>query len=352
MKKHIWLWMIILLVIAGCSQKMAASSEEIIGNILESNEETKGFYGKGELKTYEGDELIEQMTIEEFADEQGRRKVTAKREGEESTTVNDGEKILTYEKGSDVAYMMDLGNEEFVSGMSQKEQIIAMIEMINDSHTLEIAGEEKILDYDTYHLKGKAKSEDSIFGDIELWVEQKTWTVLKSVFYSGETKSEFAYTEINFSPKFEENTFALDLPETVEIKKMDEEFAPAEGSIEEAEEALGRPFLIFDGVGEIENVEMSELGGELNRTEIAVMYQIDGVRAFSLSVFPTPEGKGMELEKSGYKVRGKDAEYWEEINAIAWDEDGLRYSVLIEHPDLSLDEVLGYIEKMKLSSEQ
>ena len=121
--------------------------------------------------------------------------------------------------------------------------------------------------------------------------------------------------------------------------------------MEEAETALEKPFLVMNEEDvTIENIELDELAGEINRTEITLYYINQDLPAFTLSVFPTPEEAGMELASSDLQVRGQNAEYMKEIKALAWDEDGLRYNIIISHPDLEIEDVLKMTENMKLSS--
>ena len=99
-------------------------------------------------------------------------------------------------------------------------------------------------------------------------------------------------------------------------------------------------------------IEWNVLEGELNRTEVAILYTNDDkIPTLTLSVFPTPEGQGMEIEESEWKVRGQKAEYMEEIRALSWDEEGIRYSILIDHPELSVEEIIELTETMQFETE-
>ena len=155
---------------------------------------------------------------------------------------------------------------------------------------------------------------------------------------------------MDYSPDFTEDTFSLDLPNDVKIEKYEE---PPAVSVEEAEQALGRPFLIMKEIEDyiVDKVEVNELGGEIDRTEITINYKKGDYQAFSLSVFPQPEGKDMAIQESELKVRGQNAEKWEEIDSVSWDEDGLRYTIVLMHPDLKLEEVIEMTDHMVVSAE-
>nr|WP_295970319.1 hypothetical protein [uncultured Bacillus sp.] len=341
-------------LLAGCSEGMTASAEEIVSQVLEGKKELEAYHGKAILKTYEGEEKSGELVIEEFVNKKGEKKVITtdlNNKNAVAYALNDGEKLISYEQGSEAAYQMDISDIEMPSSITQKEQLTKLFEGIKNTHTIEVVGEEKILGYDTYHLKATVKSKDTILGDMEFWIDQKNWFILKSIVYSGDTRSEMAYEEIEFSPKFEKDSFILNLPDDVEVKNMEDEFKLETGTLKDAEMKLGQPFLVFDEQDvQLEKVEWQELKGEINRTELSLQYQKNDVHAFTLSVFQTPEGEDAGIKESDYQVRGQLAEYWKEINSITWDENGLRYSIIVENPDLTVEEVIRMAENMKLST--
>lgn len=342
-------------LLAGCAEEMTASAEGIVTKVLESEKEAGPYYGKGSIKTYEGKEIQNEIALEEFVNADGTIKVitTDLQSKANAYSLNDGDKIISYDESNNTAYQFNISGEELPASMTQKEQLTRLLEGIKDTHSYELAGEEKILGFDTYHLKLKAKEKDGILGDMDLWIEEKSWFIMKSIIDSGDIRTETVYEEIDFSPKFEKDTFSLDLPEDVEIKEMEEEIKLETGTIEEAEKKLGEPFLIFAEEDiQLGKVEWDELKGIVNRTELSLNYQKDDVHAFTYAVFKTPEDKGTELKSSDYKVRGQKTEYWKEINALTWDEEGLRYTIIIENPDLEVEEVIALTENMRLSSEK
>lgn len=101
----------------------------------------------------------------------------------------------------------------------------------------------------------------------------------------------------------------------------------------------------------LDSIELDELKGKINRSEISLNYMKDGVAYVSLSIFPAPSTKdknfGM-IDVKSIEVRGHKGIYDENIRFIIWDEDGLRYSLQLAHPDLKLDEALKLTETMKL----
>ncbi|GAB6926373.1 hypothetical protein JCM10914A_03560 [Paenibacillus sp. JCM 10914] len=350
------MWIIplaVVTILSGCSGSLSASSEEIMSNVLQDSPGQENYKGEGEFKLYMNEELTDQFSFEEFASSDGKRKIITvdkRNEDQISYTLNDGSRLLIYEEGGSQAQTLNIAGTELPVSQTQKEQLTAMLERMKNTHTFEVVGEEELLGHTTYHLKITANSKDSLLGDMELWVDQKTWFLVKSKSISGDVRSEVTYTALDFTPTFTEDTFTLDLPEGVDIVDIEAENPTQTGTVKEAAAALGEPFLVFpDGDQTVETVEWNVYGGELNRTEVTVYYTNNGVPTLTLSVFDRPA----DAELNGnVTVRGMPGEYTEEIRWLSWDEGELRYGILIDHPDLAKEDVMKQVEGMVLSDEQ
>jgi outer membrane lipoprotein-sorting protein len=345
-----------LSLLAGCSNEVAASSEEIVSNVLEAGKEIESYYGKATFRMYTEGQETENLIMEEYVGGNDKRKIITtdlNKNNQKAYAYNDGKQFITYDEESKKALSMDIEGVGLPTSMTQKEQFTTLLEQMKDTHTYEVVGEEEMLGFDTYHLKITANSKDSLLGDMEIWVDKKTWFTLKTVVNSSGIRSEVVYNEVDFAPEFSEDTFEVNLPEGVEISPMETEIPMNTGTIEEAKQALGQPFLLFhDDNQKVQQIEWNVIEGELNRTEVAILYSnSDNIPTFTLSIFPTPEGQGMEIEESEWKVRGQKAEYMEEIRALSWDEEGIRYSILIEHPELSVEEIIELTETMQYETE-
>lgn len=338
---------ILLLILGGCSQDMEVSAEEIIQNALESEKDVDEYYGKSEMTFYEGEELIEESVMEEYISD-GEIKIIMHGE-EEIETINNGEKMVMYNKTDGTAQEMDtsaVSDYQF----TPKETLQNMLAGMEVSHNYEIIDDEEILGRDTFHMKLEAKEANSLMGDIELWVDKETWLVVKTISDTGDSRMELTYTELDLSPDFTEDTFTLDIPDDVEITNLDDNAPTEVTSVEEAEEELGQAFYMFpEDEYHLGEMELYDLGGEFQRKELSVTYFSDNDRPmFEFSVFESPEG--MEIEKSDVDIRGNAAAYEESITNYYWDEDGLRYSLMIYDPVIE-EEILELTEDMVLSSQ-
>src|SRR5699024_4899634 len=141
--------------------------EEILHNAIESEKEVTDYKGISEMKTMDGDELIEHITMEEYVEGDQRKIITTDLLLEEETVAfNDGEKMQMYNQASGEAFEMDLTELGDMAGLSPKEQFKSMMDMVGDSHQYEMIGEEKVLDYDTYHIQLTANDSDHLLGDM------------------------------------------------------------------------------------------------------------------------------------------------------------------------------------------
>ncbi|MFS0728110.1 LolA family protein [Paenibacillus sp. 1P07SE] len=337
-------------LLAACSNTLTASSEEIISHVMQSEANPMSYYAESELKVYLNDELNEHASMAEYVHEDGRRKIVATdllNEQTSSYALRERDRVILYEEGSETAHAIDLTDMGEYGGMTQKEQLTGMLERLKDTHSYEVAGEEELLGSKVYHLKVNAKEKDSLMGDMEFWVDQETWFLVRAVSVTGDIRTETSYSMLDFSPTFDETDFTLDLPPGVEIASMDEMMPSHTGTLEEAAAALGQPFLVLgDANLKEQQVEWHIYEGMLDRTEVNVSYWENELPVLTLTVFETP----VDAELNGdLTIRGHQAEYISEIRMLSWDEDGLRYGILIDHPDLTPEEVVERAEDMILT---
>ncbi len=346
---------IFTLLMAGCTENMKVSAEEIMHQAIEAEKDVTDHIGISEMKMYTGEELVDHMVIEmHVSDNKNKVFVTDKILGHEVESLNDGDTILIYDKGNQEAYELTMDELDNFPSLNPKEQFIIMMDSMKETHTYELIGEEEILGRKTYHIQLKPNEANSLMGDTDIWVDKKTWFIMKYVSETGDMRTELTYTEIDFSPEIPDDTFTIDIPDDIKIsnlKEMEEEFGPETVTLEESAEALGQPFLIFsEEDADLVDIQMYDFTQEFDRYEFELTFHSkDGVPLVNLSVFPTPDD--MPIYGQDETIRGNPAEYEEVINGYLWDEDGIRYSLLPAHPDLTKEEIIELTENMVLVPE-
>jgi outer membrane lipoprotein-sorting protein len=304
--------------VAGCSKKAAFSPDDIVAKVMAAEKQGVSYAAEGEDRQYANGKLTDQSNIKEwFDDKSGKRRYEVAGK-DEVVTVNDGKKVTLYFKDKNEAYSMDVSDGGTGQPMSQKEQVVSMLDSMKKTHQIQILGEEKILNRDTYHVKLASKQKATLLGNMELWVDAKNWMILKSAQESGQMKFEFAYTKLDLSPKFTDETFTLKLPENVKVKPFQDMNPAKKVTLQEAETALGKPFLYFADPAPAD-IELLELKGEINRNEITIRYTKDNLPFVSLSVFPTPSGENAKLglpDEKPVTVHGVEGSFLKDARSV------------------------------------
>lgn len=342
MKKLIYSAAVVLtLSLAACSNEESYSPQEILDQAMQETSELDSFYGEYKMTMDDGTEILSKQW-----EKNGKTRVEmVDSTGEESIAVNDGKTITSYSKTMNEAIIFELGPDmENLVRPTLKEQALRTLEQIKNSHYITIGEEEKIAGHETYHLIAKAKKQNTLIGDMEVWVDKKTWMTLKTISVSGDMKITSEFTKFEPNSKIDDSIFILDIPEDANVKI--EPFQPIEQLTEqEAVEKLG-PFLIFsESLGYtlegIEDMGMAETG------EIVLTYSKNGEQQFSLSIFKPMESIGEDeeiIEVRGQKGAKIDLETFK---LLQWDEEGLRYNIIIENPDLTFEDILELTEQME-----
>ena len=190
-------------------------------------------------------------------------------------------------------------------------------------------------------------------GNLELWIDKKTWITLKMISTSGDLTMVTEYKKLDLDAAIDDTQFEIELPADVTIETIDESaYTPDPTTIEEAKAILGS-FLQFNEEA-LQLVSVTVMGLD-ERPEFALEYTMDDVPAWSLSILKkdaseadisTADSTGEELTVRGVKGSKMDMG---SFRYIQWKEAGIQYGVILENPDLTFDEVLGFIEQMELN---
>lgn len=345
----------VCLFVSGCQDtglgQSGNSPEDVVSKVLESQKKAGSYYAEGKMRIYNNNAITEDSSTKEWYDSSsGKRRIEFKSNNQEVMSINEGNQVITYDKTNNNAFSMKITDEMGLASMSQRDQLMNLLKSIQSTHKYQFVGNERVLGMDSYHVKVNANKPDTLFGDMDLWVDPKTWFILKSNVSTGDIRTESEYTKLDFSPKWTEDTFTLNIPKDVEIKPIEDMNPAKEVSIEDAGHALGQKFLVFnDEHFKLTKLDLVELKGIISRSDVEAHFSKDDVPSLTLSIFKTPEGADQNLGTET-QVRQSKGWYMSDIHLLTWDEGGLRYSLIIENPDVSLEEVLKIAQNMQLSS--
>lgn len=342
----------------GCSETNQYSPEQVINNALEEAPSLGAYYAESEMITYENGKETkqEQMLMKEWRSKDGKSRVEieSKEDGiEKSIAVNDGSTLVSYQINQNQAFLIDDPELLDFNQPSPKEQAMSLLEMIRETHAISTEGEEKVAGRVAYHLVAKAKEEHTLFGDQELWIDKENWFVLKMILHAGDNRTETTYTTIDFDVTIPPEKFVLDLPDDIKLQNIEDMNKTKEITLEEVAENIGQPVLYFpedEGI-EITTIEMFELQGELDRTEISFDYRKDTLPLLTMAVFESPVESVEDLKLPGEEpttIRNQEGMYMESmgIRSLSWQEKGLTYSIMLIDPNLTVADVVELAEHM------
>lgn len=356
--------------VVGCGNGMETSSpEEMVSNALTENEEGTAFYMETVIDTYIDGELTEELYAKEwhFPQEQGskNRKELTRGDGTTKYIVSDGETSLSYEEGAEEATRNEVIQIEPTNEMTQRLQ---MLEEYQETHDIEFVGEEEVNGHNTYHLVLETRNEEAINEDMEVWIDQESWFLMKQVQHMGDIRLEFEVLELDTNPDEDEELFALDLPEDVVIvDAADQEFdmdeTVEEWSIQDVEEYFGQSVLVLNEeesnvqLSQIEHIQRSFNGTE--EEEIIFTYTQNDEPWLEMKVDEAEGNQGNEPEeveipgRENHTIRGKEGHStdMDTLRYITWSEDGLQYNLSSSHPEGTVEDLLYAAEQMELSSD-
>src|SRR5690625_2477523 len=344
------------LLMACSSSKNPFSPEQVISHALENSEKKKSYIATSNIAIYEKDKLIESYQYKEWRHEAGFiRTEMYDLDGEVMTIiVNNGQQMTTYDVENNQVFTIEDPELMELNQQSPREQTEFSLAIVQDSHDLTLKEETEIAGRKVEHIVAMPKEKNLLLGKQEMWIDKENWLVLKMTSESGDHLIEVEYESIEFNADISDEMFQIDIPDDAETIDLEDFAMGEEVSIDEAAEALGAPFLYIPEADnlEIASLEKNELEGIINRTEVDIDYSKDDLPFIGLSIFESPEEED-DLSFPGETdtvIRGQDAIFTdlEGFRSVVWDEEGFRYSILIEDPNLTLEDIQELAETMIL----
>lgn len=334
--------------LVGCNTQGSYSPQEIIDQALQETKEADTYYGE---YTMDMGELGGKAQVKEWTKDGKRRIEMTSENGEHIISVNNGSQLITYDVVGNTVHKMNYAEGAFDGLQSPKDQAEILFKMMKDSHDISIAGEEKIAGRDTYRIVAKAKKTDTLLGDMEVWIDKKTWLTLKTTTNSAGNKMTTEYTKLDVDKKIDDAQFTVDIPEDATVEEMSEEdYASETVTLDEAKVQLGQFLMLPEAEGLTVHTISLDKGLE-ERPEFTFEYVKEEVQQFSVSVFKV-DASHAELDNiSGEKeieVRGQKGTIMdtENFRYISWQEKGYQYGIIIENPELTTEDILAYAQQM------
>ncbi|NMM63637.1 hypothetical protein HBE96_13335 [Clostridium sp. P21] len=346
----------------GCSslKKDTIIPGEVINKAMNAYEKPKSYYSEAKMEVYENSKLNETATIKEWADNSSnklrRRYESNSNISGKTISTNDGNKVLVYMEKSKTAMSMKIDSNSLENNNDYKSMLMKQLSIISKTHDLTYKGEENTNGFKTYHLYAKPKQKNSILGDVNYWIDEDSWFVVKNTSESSNMKTAMEYTKIKFSPKLDSSVFTQNIPSDVKVEDIDSS-TPKENKIDmkQAEKIAGKPILTLKETSgyKLKSVTYMDAPG-VKHKEINQTYEKNGADQLILTTIVPYDNKAVENDDTkidGEKditVRGKKGMSMEEpIKTISWSEDGFNYNLLIQDPTLNVDNGKKLVESLQ-----
>lgn len=340
----------IAMFLVGCQSAEQFSPEQVMEKAMESGEEETPYYGEMTMTVTDDDDTFEITSKEWRKGNQSLEEVVV--EGDKMTTLKNGEVVMIYDEVDNT--VMETEFEEGTElNLSSKERLEKMLELVEDTHTLEKKADEKIAGRDAMHLVAEKKPDKkSLFGDQEIWIDKENWLVLKTIDQTEDNQSVMEYTKIEMEPKMSDDIFTLDLPDDVEVESLDDYDMEKEITLEEGMEILEESFLYLDEqdgltLDKVTHFDMEEEGAIVS---IDLHYELAGLPYLDLSVMKIEDeeeiddGLSEEIDIRGYEGSYVDLDG---AHMVTWTEGGFQYNAWFINPNISIEEMQEQLEEME-----
>jgi len=332
--------------LAGCNTEGSYSPQEIIDQALQETKEPLTYYA--EYKMDMGD-VGGKAQVKEWTKDGKRRIETTAENGEHIISVNNGSQVIIYDGVKNTVHKMDLGEDGFDGFQSPRDQAELIFNIVKDTHDVKIDGEEKIAGRDTYKIVAKAKKDDTLIGDIEVWVDKKTWVTLKTITNSAGNKMITEYTKMDENAKIDDAQFTIDIPKDAKV----EEISGSElVKMDTVKGELGEFLMVPEENGlTLEQISLDK--GIENRSEYTLSYAKNGQEDISVTVFKANSKATKEEPILGEKemdIRGQKGTVMDEQNfrCISWQENGYQYSIFLANSKLTIEDLVAYAKQMTI----
>lgn len=339
----------------GCQQMKTFSPDQVVANVLEENTATT-YYGELHATMSILDETDEYTLKEWRKGDKVRIEVSSDVE-ELQLIVNEENVFLNNKINNEVLIFESFAQESL--NMDPREHVELLLRETENSHDIEIVGEETVVGRETLYVTLTQKAgKKTLLGNQELWIDKENWIVLKMKSNQSDFYYTAEYTHIDFQSKVDDSIFEFDIPNDANVQQL--EGAIDEGTeitIEEIQDHFTeKVYYIPDSKAHtIEKVVLTKVDGALVHKDVTIEYKQNGLPLMSLMILEEDKEdleKDLAILKEVSKpvtIRGTagcfiDGETFRTLN---WTENDLSYSIELIDPNLSVETVLEWSEQME-----
>ncbi|MGE7688465.1 LolA family protein [Lysinibacillus sp. NPDC097214] len=334
--------------LVGCNTEGSYSPQEIIDQALQEMKEPLTYYAEYKMDM---DDVGGKAQVKEWIKDDKRRIEITADNGEHIITVNNGSQIIMYDVVKNTVHKMDIGKESLGAFPSPRDQAESLFNLVKDTHDVKIAGEEKIAGRDTYKIVAKAKKEDTLLGDMEVWVDKKTWVTLKTVTNSAGNKMTSEYTKMDENAKIDDAQFTIDAPKDAKVEEITVP-EPESVTLDTVKEQLGEFLMVPEENGlTLDDISLESVQEE--RSVYTFTYLKNGQQEIFVTVSKAISNDTKDETFPGIKerdIRGQKGTFMDEkkFRYIDWQENGYRYSIMNNNPERTVEDLVAYAKQMTI----
>ncbi|MHC0035407.1 outer membrane lipoprotein-sorting protein [Pseudoneobacillus sp. C159] len=344
MKAYKILFLALGVLLIGCSHTSVPTFDQMMEEMIVYRSTAnlpQSYYVESETTLYENNKAIKKEKMKRwYESSSGRERIETYVKGEpvQFSVFNSKERII-YAQGQPKAFVQSEKHNQ--SGFQEPlvHSVLQMLQQDTSTHTIELVGEETIEGVETFYLVLKAKEQNAIVGDRQLWIDRKTWMLKKMVSVIGNIRYESSFKNFQKNPENLSKKFIMELPTDVEIVR-EETSNTNLGNLEELKSRFEQPFYFYPDRNGVSLQSIDQMNNMFTLTYIkeAQLY-------FLLTIKKTKE------EINGdYQIRGNRAQLEKMAglgHSLSWNEEGIRYTILDLTNVLSKEEIFDIATEMK-----
>lgn len=352
--------------ISGCNSKInSLAPGEIIAKAIDAEKSTNSCYYEMQIIEYKKNVKKDSSNLKVWFDA-NTNKTRSQIDSNKDViiTINDSKKMISYMKNEKTAFIYKSSDMSFNSSSYGLNNTRELLTKFLNEYKITNQDSVSVNGFDTIHLKGLPRNKKGIFdGNSELWIDKKSWMVVKVVTEAADSRIEEIYTKFDLKPSINPKLFDLKLPKGTKIQTdSDDSLNEKETSLIQVVKNFGCPVL-YSPDNTRPNIRLSRVTtlsynlGKIKRTEITEEYKKGNVVVFSLSFFKQPKKPSLNDSKipgeTNITIRGLKGDLLDaNSKIISWYENGISYSFIQNDLSIPLSDIKSIINSLVYTNTQ
>ena len=378
------IYIILVILMTGCK---SVTTSALIDTITQE-EQVETFYGQSIQRIYIDEELIEEMSAEEWKGKGNNyciySKIKTKKEyinEEIDAHMAQGGFVLRDEKdvinGNLLTAYLPYKNEYYTKNVTLEKEIVEEISRmgickaletgylkdyvmecisnIEQDYDLSIEDDIKVNGRLTQHIIATPKDTNKD-EKVEIWIDQSTWLIVKQLVSQGNILTTFEYTGFQINPIINDKHFEMIIPTNAKVVQLEDGIEEINEvvTITEARELLGIPIYYLEGTDKVKSEEIhyiKDAGTLYGRIEITYLAS-DGSKIVIQTLLNNTVNKKVKIDYETIFINGKEADYVETETSriIMIDSDESICNIYTQNSNMSKSEFIELMDFLEIEN--